>query len=68
MDSGYSGNTVGWAVLGTILAPWLTLILALVALNSQADPAKHRQLRLWAWASGVWLVVAFVGAYLLATL
>lgn len=68
MDSGYSANAVGWAVLGAILLPLITLILAFVGLGSQAEPAKRRQLRLWAWGSGVWLVVAFAGAYLLATL
>ena len=66
LGSGYSADAVAWAVVGTLLVPPLTLLLAFVALGNQTDPAKRSQLRAWAWMSAGWLVIAFAAAVLLA--
>jgi hypothetical protein len=68
VDSGYSGSAQAWAVLATLIAPVVALPVAVLLLGNQPDPRKRSQLRTWAWASGIWLVVAFTGAVLLATL
>lgn len=66
MDSGYSGSAVALAVVTSIFVPWLALVVALVALGDQSDPARRRQLRSWAWGSGLWFVTATALAVLLA--
>jgi hypothetical protein len=46
-----SGMTLG-AVLLTIFAPFIALIVALVMRGSETNPAKRAFLKTWAWASG----------------
>jgi hypothetical protein len=54
---GYPGSTVAAAVLATIFFPVISLIVAVVLLGNQRDPAKRRGLRTWAWGSVGWCVV-----------
>jgi hypothetical protein len=64
---GYSGAAVAGAALTTIFFPLFSLIAALLMLGGQADPAKRKQLRTWAWVAGgfivlqILFVVTFVG-------
>jgi hypothetical protein len=61
--TGYSGAAAAGAVLGGLFFPLFALILALLLQGGQTDPRKKAQLRIWAWASGAWLVIGavFVG-------
>jgi len=65
--SGYSDASVAGAVLATLFFPFLALIVALLLLGGQTDPARRSQLRRWAWVSGGWLVLEVVVAVVLAT-
>jgi hypothetical protein len=64
--AGYTGAAVAGAVLATLWFPFIALIAALLLQGSQTDPRKKAQLRTWAWASGVWMVLGLV-LILLAT-
>jgi hypothetical protein len=59
--TGYAGPAVAGAVLAGLFFPLIALIAALLLQGGQADPRKKSQLRTWAWASGIWLVVAAAG-------
>jgi hypothetical protein len=64
---GYPGSTVAAAVVATIFFPIISLIVALVLVGNQRDPAKRRALRTWAWGSVGWAVCqALVGIVLFA--
>jgi hypothetical protein len=58
--AGYPGAAVAGAVLATLWFPFIALIAALLLQGSQTDPRKKAQLRTWAWASGVWMVLGLV--------
>jgi hypothetical protein len=62
-DGRYNGSAVAGAVLATIFFPLIALIAALVLLGNEGDPGRRSQLRTWAWASGLFMVV--VGGLLL---
>ena len=66
VDSGYTGASVLGAALLTICFPFVALIAALLVLGNQTDPRKRSQLRMWAWASGGWLLLGVLVAVLLA--
>ena len=65
-DLGYSGGAIAGAVVGTLLFPFISLIVALVLQGGQTDLRKREQLRTWAWASGGWLLFGVVVSVTLA--
>jgi hypothetical protein len=58
--SPYGTASVVGAALAALCFPLISLIVALLLLGAQEDPAKRRSLRAWAWASGAWLVLGVV--------
>jgi hypothetical protein len=66
-SEGYSGAAVAGAVLATLFFPFIALIAALLLQGGQTDPRKKSQLRTWAWASGLWLVLSAVVWVVLAS-
>ena len=56
----YESSSVVGAVLLTIFAPFIALIVALALRGSERDPAKKQQLGTWAAISGAYLAVAVV--------
>ena len=59
--SRYNRVAVIVGVLAAIVAPILSLMVALLLRGGQEDPVKRRQLRTWAWLSGAWLIVLMFG-------
>jgi hypothetical protein len=57
---GYTGAAVAGAVLATLFFPLIALIVALLLLGGQKDPAKRSSLRIWVGASATWLVLSVV--------
>lgn len=49
------------AAIGTLVAPFVSLIVALVMRSSEASAKRRDQLKTWAIVSGVWLAVGAVG-------
>jgi hypothetical protein len=45
------------AVLLTVIAPFVTLVAALIMRGSQSSPIRRARLRTWAVISGAWLAV-----------
>jgi fumarate reductase subunit D len=58
--SPYGTASVVGAALAALCFPLISLIVALLLLGAQEDPAKRRSLRAWAWASAAWLVLGAV--------
>ncbi len=56
----YPQTSVLLAVLLTLAAPFISLIAALALMQDQRIQARREQLKSWAIASGVWLVVGGV--------
>src|SRR3954470_22651004 len=56
----YPGATVAAAVLATLFFPLISLIVALVLLGRERDPARRGAIRTWAWASGGWIAAQVV--------
>lgn len=54
-----SGMTLG-AVLLTLFAPFIALVVALLMRGSETRPSRLGFLRSWAIASGAWLVTGFL--------
>ncbi len=54
------------AALATIFFPLFSLIGALLMMGGQQDPAKRKQLRTWAWASGGFIVLQIVFVVIVA--
>jgi hypothetical protein len=48
------------AVLMTLVAPFLSIIAALVMMGSEQNPVRRASLKSWAWLSGSLLVIGFV--------
>jgi hypothetical protein len=48
------------AVLLTVIAPFVTLVAALLMRGSQPNPIRRARLRTWAIVSGAWLAVGLV--------
>lgn len=48
------------AVLLTIFAPFIALVVALVMRGSETNPVKQAFLKSWAWAAGALVVAYFV--------
>jgi hypothetical protein len=59
-DLGYSPAFFVGAGLATLLFAPIALIIALIMLGGEKDPAKRATLRSWAWFSGAWLVAGVV--------
>jgi hypothetical protein len=59
-QNGYSGAAVAGAVLATFFFPLFSLIAALLLLGGQTNPDKRASLRMWAWASGGWILLQLV--------
>jgi fumarate reductase subunit D len=55
--SPYGTASVVGAALAALFFPLISLIVALLLLGAQGDPAKRRSLRAWALASAAWLVL-----------
>src|SRR5262245_42211725 len=56
----YGSSSVFGAVLLTLVAPFISVIAALLLRGSQTDPARSRQLRTWAIGSAIYMVVGWV--------
>ena len=56
----YESSSVVGAVLLTIFAPFIALIVALLLRGSERDPARKHQLGTWAAISGAYLAVVVV--------
>jgi hypothetical protein len=52
----YGSSSVVGAILLTLFAPFISLIVALLLRGSQQDPARKRQLGTWAAASAAYLL------------
>ena len=57
---GYSPGQRAAAVIGTLVAPFLSLIAALVMLSSERSEERRKTLRSWAIFSGAWLATGFI--------
>jgi hypothetical protein len=57
---GYGTASVVGAALATLCFPFISVIVALLLLGAQENPAKRRSLRMWAWSSAAWLVLEVV--------
>jgi fumarate reductase subunit D len=65
-ESGYDTAAVAGAALATVFFPFIALIVALLLMGGQRDPAKRSQLRTWAWVSGALLLLEAVVLLVLA--
>lgn len=65
----YESSSILGAILLTIFAPFISLIVALMLRGSQPDPARKRQLGTWAAGSAVYMLAyVLIGFALLASL
>jgi hypothetical protein len=59
-EDDYPGSTKAAAVLLTLVAPFLSLIAALVLMGQQQNSVKKATLKAWAWFSGTLLAIGAV--------
>jgi hypothetical protein len=65
-QEGYDGGMKALAVVLTIFAPIVALIVALVMRANEVNPVKRAFLRTWAWISGGLVALYFVISILVA--
>jgi hypothetical protein len=63
-DDPYGSEMVLGAVLLTIFAPFIALVVALVMRGSETRPTRRASLKTWAIASSAWLATGFLIAIL----
>jgi hypothetical protein len=56
----YAGEALAGAILLTLFAPFIALIVALAMRAQEVRPARRDQLKNWAIASGGWLATGWV--------
>ena len=59
-DDDYPGTSKAIAVLFSIFAPFLSLIVALVLRGSERNPVRRASLKSWAWLSGALIALGIV--------
>lgn len=60
VDADYSDSSKLAAGVLTLVAPFISLLAALMMRGSQSNPIRRASLRTWAIASGVWLAFGLV--------
>ena len=59
-DEDYPASTKVGAALFTCVAPFLSLIAALMMMGNERNPVRRASLKLWAWVSGGLLALGVV--------